>query len=285
MSLYNRKEDSNTPAFVEAGEKEFARVFALEGVTRFDRLPMLHRTTLYVHQVSVGYVAFHLAIEAKKRGIPIDPLKARRMGRYHDDTEVDPNVTDIPAPTKRAMTPEQKQVFREAEQQAAQRLVNVFIQTDSAELYIEEQEETAAKQTPEAQIVDIADKLDVIGEAIHEIRCGNELFYEVVEDSSGIVLPMLRRYPMWDIVKDEPRFDLEHLPTLVEVQRIPKVTLEDLRGEANAFWNAAMNPNVPAFYDTWRCVRRFLFHEPGAGGALFPGWNEQLRVAPQPRIF
>jgi 5'-deoxynucleotidase len=271
MSAYFPEETRATP---ESVKSTFLWISDLREVERFQGLPMIHRTTLHDHTTRVRGAALHIASSLQRQGTSLDVPKLIRLAQHHDDPEI---ITgDIPSPVKRAMSTDQRTALKAVEDQAALVLAKRYFPDHLQAKYLADYQEIGAKKTSEAQIVDLADKWEGLSETIHEIRCGNEVFYPVLENYADI-FDGLKIHPLWDVVSSLPQLQLDTIPTPEEASQIPRVSLDLLSQGAEAFRRAALDPNVPAFYNTWRNISLTAFHTPGS--ALFPGWRNELVAA------
>ena len=139
-------------------------------------------------------------------------------------------------------------------------------------------QEYQKKETLETQIVDVADKLDGIGEALHEIRCGNIGFFDGYQFYRETKLSNFSKYYFWEKLKDHPSVRFNPMPTLDELIKLPRLQVHDLKSrkklKADMFDTA-----LPAWYKTWLSISYNLFSlEPQPEFHIFPGWKNELRL-------
>jgi len=147
----------------------------LKSIKRYNHNePMFYRTHLGMHARRVCWLVEELLQIAKQEDSQLDPEKARALALVHDDTEI---ITgDVISPDKKAMSLEQKQALQKREEEAIQFLAKTFPKEFHSYNYEELLREAQAKESKEAQLVNIADKFDAFGEALHEVFAGNTNF-------------------------------------------------------------------------------------------------------------
>jgi len=240
----------------------------LRSIKRFHNERMIHRTNLYIHATRVQPLALFIGGQCSQMEYQVDMSTVERRSLHHDDPEVE--TTDIPSPVKRAMTAEQKEQLRNREMDAATRLASRFT-TLPRETYLLDQERGTLKESVEDQIVDIADKLDGLCETLHELRCGNETFWYVLENYRAIFLD-LAQYPMYGNLNIT-------VPSKEDVEEMPRVDIGMLSdGREDEFWKSVYDSSLPWFYSLWMDITTNggLFRTLGKSILLFPGWESEL---------
>lgn len=242
---------------------------SLHAVVRFHEFEMIHRTNLLVHAKRVRALALEIGEGCLERGYQVDMSKVARISIHHDDPEIE--TGDIATPIKRAMSLEEKEQLRKREMDAANRLAAEFT-TLPRETYLSDQKERAEKETVESQIVDVADKIDGLCETLHELRCGNEAFWKVLENYRNIFLEDLAKYPIYENLNIK-------VPGREDVLKMGKVDIKVLdRGKDDEFWEGVYSPNLPAFFKAWMEItaNSGLFRSLASSIRLFPGWRDEL---------
>lgn len=232
---------------------------------------IVHRTDVWTHARRTAYLGTLLGtIVAREEHLGIDLNKIFRMGYHHGDPEI---ITgDIPTPLKQTMSPEQMQILR-ANEDGAMKLLAMLFGHNNPDKFLSEYLEMAEKESLEAQIVNIADKLDGLGETINEIRCGNPAFLKVLSDYRE-VFRTFRRYPVWQPLKKHPSVQLKSFPTQDQANSIPKIKPEDLRDKSTA-WERFLEGEMPQFYRTWLTLSINVFDR-RTEKFLLPGWYLEL---------
>lgn len=261
---------------------ELREVIRFDG-ENFDGARMIHQTNLDMHEARTQALHYQVGYALLAAGIRINYLRSSYLLQFHDDQEV---VTkDIPTPVKSAMTPEERAKLRAREEKAARALARRYALPQFKALYLELWNEAQAKQTPEAQAADVADKWDALGEVIHEIRCGNKDFLDILERYRILISKRLETSPIWQAASSHPYIRFDQLPTHEEAERLPRISLDTFEKIGyNTFWHDVLQPpDLPEFYKRWMVA---TFHcgldwdEPGT--PLFPGWpNEGLEKDPK----
>ena len=241
----------------------------LSEMKRFSAIPdMIHRTDLWIHARRTAYLGTLLGtIIARGENPDIDTDKIFRMGYHHDDPEI---ITgDLPLPLKQALSEEEKLVLKEDETRAIKTLALLFGK-NRPEGYLSDHHEMTAKESPEAQILDIADKLDGVGETLHEIRCGNPTFIKVLRNYKRLFDEFEKKYDLWNRLKEHPLLKMSKFPTPNQANSIPKINSEDLK-EKDRAWEKLLEGTMPQFYRTWLGLNMVIFHT-RTEKFLLPGW-------------
>lgn len=264
------------------GNMTLLKFAELASVERFCGMKMIHRTNLDIHHARTTKLTWTCAQALRTRGVMINLGHAMNLIRVHDDQEV---ITgDIPTPTKLAMTEEEQEELKGKEEAAIITLAKRYVPPEFQDMYLQLWHEARDKKTLESQTADIADKWDAICETVHEIRCGNVSFFEVLDRYRSKIIPRLQNHEIWSIISTHPDIRLDRIPTPSEADQLPKISIETLRKSGQeAFWQEVLDQNVPEFYrrwivDTFSCG--LSLDMPGT--ALFPGWgNEPLNQKPR----
>ncbi len=246
----------------------------LSEIKRFSAVPdMIHRTDLWTHARRTAYLGALLGgMVAREEKLDIDINKIFRMGYHHDDPEF---ITgDLPSPLKQALSQEEKQALKGDEARAIKALALLFGH-NRPEGYLSDHHEMTAKESPEAQILDIADKLDGLGETLHEIRCGgNPAFIKVLRDYRRLLDEFGKKYDIWNRLRNHPWLGMSKFPTLNQANSIPKIKLEDMK-EKNKAWEKLLEGPMPQFYRTWLELSMKIF-DVRTEKFLLPGWYLDL---------
>ena len=248
----------------------------------FDGARMIHQTTLNTHEARTKALLFQANNALRAAGVDIDNFRAGYVLGVHDDHEV--LTKDIPSPVKLMMSSEEREQLRNQEEAAIRILVERYMLAEFHDLYLELWHEAQAKETPEAQAADIADKWDGVCETLHEIRCSNTDFLEVLERYRSFILPRVEKHKVWPAISSHPHIQLDRIPTPGEADQLPKISLGTLRGLGyDAFWKEVFDPKLPEFYKRWMTATfRCGLPLKTPGTPLFPGWpNEGLEQDPK----
>lgn len=251
---------------------DYLWIQATSEIKRFSVKPeMIHRTDLWTHVRRTAYLANVLSfIVEDQQGDSINGHDVFWMGMHHDDAELIGG--DIPTPVKWAMTPEQREELRLTEDRAIEFLAKFFGHADP-ERYKRLHYEAQAKESLPAQIVDVADKLDGLGETLHEIRCGNDTFLDIL-DNYWQVFGGFEGRAFWRTLKQNPALSMYLPPTRQQALAIPKITPEDL-SDKNTVWEKLLEGPMPSCYRTWLKLSLSVFNiRPEK--YLLPGWYIQL---------
>lgn len=255
----------------EAAKFERKRDAHLKSIERFKLHPMIHQTTLYTHVHRVhrlsGLVKHNLDWAPD---VKADPLRIENLALYHDDPEV--LTGDIPSPVKRAMTPQEKETLDSEEVQAAELLSDEFVPEEFRNFYLHCFQEMKEKKSTEAQVVNIGDKWDGLGETLHEIRCGNTEFLTVLPNYIKI-FEELKQQPIWEHLQKNPSFEFA-IPSVEEAQQLPPLSRDLVSQGGEIFWERVFDPAVPDLLFTWYRTTLRTFPEPER--ILFSGWAEEV---------
>jgi 5'-deoxynucleotidase YfbR-like HD superfamily hydrolase len=177
----------------------------LGSINRFRETPMFYRTTDYHHAKRTELVASTIGKLLQLEGVAIDTPRLGIMALHHDDHEV--KTGDIPRPEKDLMTGEERRELRQHEEEAIGVLSTRYYPNPFPPYYRAIWLEMADKQTPEAQVVDVADKLEGLMESVHELLCGNEAFMPIIVRYQHLVRN-LSSYSIWPILANHPSMQL-----------------------------------------------------------------------------
>ncbi len=130
------------------------------------------------HSLQTAMLAHCLVLIHNKRfGGSLDPERAAILAVFHDTTEI---ITgDMPTPVK-YFNPEIKTVYKEIENNAADRLVNMLPEDFKEELS-EIIKMNAASDSELRPFVKAADKFSALIKCIEELRMGNDEFTKAKE--------------------------------------------------------------------------------------------------------
>lgn len=280
-----------TSSQAPANLKKWAR--ALADKERYEGVPMINRTNLLIHSLRVKALAQAVGIVIDERiDAQLEGLEPRDKisdfdhflvvtgSDQHDVVEL---ITgDYPSPTKRAMTTEERKKLEEQEDQAAVKICQGyfgFTKPEQIQRYVDLLKQLRKKDTVEAQIVNVADKWDALGEKLHEICCGNESFMPFLENSRQIFAEF-EEYSIWKYIKSDPRFRFDQIPTDKDLENLPRMPKEKIKRsrrpekatlEAVKDWSVCYRSWLEmSFVNFWRDPKNFIY--PG----WFPGLTQRL---------
>lgn len=229
----------------------------LEGVTRYSTYNRMHyRTNLWNHCRRVSWLAQELEQFAVKAfGEEYDPLKAYALALVHDDAEI---VTgDVQAGDKSKMTKAQLDAVDENEKNAIPLLTARFPTQVGGYEYKTLLEEALYKNSLEAQVVMLADKLDAFGEALHEVFAGNTHFITLVENQYGTIPIACDFYINWLRTAQEryPRLAAMYDPEQWFFQIPERIDFEEIcyLSKPHKATNIARITEYPN-YDEWKQI-------------------------------
>jgi len=265
----------------EIGSLEFKEKKALwsnelNAVKRFEKVPTIHKSSLLEHVIRVNALAVRLKTYLEDvTDTPIDLYKLIRLTHRHDDAEV--IIGDFPSPEKAAFTPEEKDKYHRQEDEAMVTLAERYMPERFKQLYLDDWEEVKAKQTPEAQLVEISDKWDGLCETLTDIRSGNDSpeIFEVLENYQAL-FNRLDKLPVMKILKQNPSFGFNKIPTVEEAKSFTTYREYFQRAGADEadFWKWVFDPSLPAVYKYW-LRSQLATNYPDLG--IFPRWRNTIR--------
>lgn len=227
------------------------REAALRSIYRYHMFErMLYRPNLWEHALRVHWLVEEL-LPTVSAFIDLDAEKARVMALVHDDAEI---VTgDVQAGHKARMTAEQLRELDEQELRGIDTLSSQYPELVHGYAYRDLLVEMVHKETPESQLVGLADKLDARCETFHEIYAGNfsfitsTAFYITTLQQIGNKLPLVSRY-----VAEKPHALLQEMGPLppdgmVRVSHFEPFNKPHTRGSLDV-------PSRFPFYDAWRTL-------------------------------
>ena len=252
---------------------------ALSEMLRWEKYPtvMIHRPSLYVHRERTKAIAryvFKRIDEPTEKQIAL----VNFLANHHDDHEI--IDTDKPSPEKEDMNPNQKNKEIRQELAGFEKVGKEYLQLNAQELkiYLDVMKDYQMRNSIETQIVDVADKLDGIGEALHEIRCGNIGFFDGYQFYRQRKLKNFEKYPFWSRLSSDASIGFSPMPTLDELISLPRLSVYDLKSRKQLKEDMS-DPSLPAWYKTWLSISYDLFSiEPQPEFHIFPGWKNELRL-------
>lgn len=247
---------------------------------------MIHRTNLLTHSMAVKFESMYLGIildnATDERGwfIDFDHFLLLDAAEHHDIAEIDPRVTDIPTPVKMAMTDKEKADLERREKAAVTDIARKYFGIENPwELWEYQQlhKSIREKQTPETQLVKVADAWDALGEKMHEVFCGNDDFIDMVDYSTDVVFPKIAEFGVWKYLKDHPALGFNSIPRGKELTRLPRLTKQDVNQVENLDEVFAGDKILqwPTVYQSWALTRYINFHTL-TREFIFPGWYPTL---------
>lgn len=260
----------------------------LSRITRYKGLEMIHPSNVLDHQEMVAFISLNVAnIWTEDVGFfkDIKPSTVLRMGRHHDDHEIDPVIGDVTADLKEGMDAETLQALRVREHMTHEFIGRVLYDLDPAsveyEQYMQDKHELEELSTLEAQSVKIADTLHATWEVLHECLSGNTSFYPVLSRYKERSDRLAMRAPLWEVVRSHKgiQLDSENFPTAEQVATMPPITQEQI-ASINAeddswyeFVDLMHNPLYPAWYKTGFDIALLRYGPGQIAGKLFPNWR------------
>lgn len=281
--------------------------------TRFKGLEMTHPTTLEIHTMRVEQLTFEIAFivafgansdqsfrESLTRGGNFNLML--ETAYLHDFAEA--ATSDITTDRKERMSPEERQLLEDRE-----RLVMSLLAAyrhkdeDGVNDFMKRYKELKDKSTLESQVIDIADKLDSVSEALHQVLCYECSSEEGLEGESSFLdvldryrrrLKRFEKYPVWPLLTDSPLPEypeglpwqhkmhmtsntfsgLQDIPSREKIRRMKKIKKEDFADPKNVY-EFHKDPSYPDWYKCWVDINLNFFH-PHPEVVLFSGWHQQL---------
>lgn len=260
------------------------RVKLLSEIKRYKDYPdMIHRPDLFTHTFRTSFLARSMGLQLNELDgtkYHFDLHLLHRMGSEHDDGEF--LTDDIVAPVKHALRPQELSILQEKEAQgvvAVARFLYGFQTRQDEERYLTEQEALREKKTPEAQLVDVADKWDALGEILHDIRCGNEDFMKLIPYSQK-KFAEFQEYPFWKDLSTlwDLKFDKIYADDFIDqVQKASRISIEDLpsRESIAGVMHGGWYLDWPDSHRWWNQISKQIFYL-NPEKYIFPGWYLDL---------
>jgi len=221
---------------------------ALEKIKRFcDPVTpvMLYRTTVFSHAQHVEWLVEDIITRAKEVYAAFDGEFARALALVHDDIEI--VIGDVQLNRKELMTQAGYAELVEREGRAGSDLAKRWPHKVNGYCYGELLSAEHSMDRVEAQVVKYCDKLDALGESLHEVFAGNNYFIVPAKLYVNVRIPkLLTDFPA--VAKlctpNHPLFCPVVLPDIVEVAKKSKPhTAESVK----------LNSRIP-FYERWKEV-------------------------------
>ena len=241
---------------------------------------MIHRTDLAVHIRRNLVESYHLSHILDPNMPDWHRAKLLRMSYHHDDPEI--GTGDIPAPVKAAMTAEEKAELKAREKAWIQRVATFFIDPYHKDLYLAEQKEIHEKLTPDAQFVNIVDKLDALGETMHELYSGNRAFLGPLQYYREL-FASFEGEEIWEQMKNDPAIGLGEFPSDDYFPEEAIWTPERAKN-IDSLWNVSrIEEDIHPWYRSYLGIINQQFFS-GTAKFLFPGWPETWQRTDEPHV-
>jgi len=243
---------------------------------------MIHEQDDFNHVRRVMYLGEILTkILLKDPSSPYKPdlRHVQSMGYHHDDAEI---VTgDILATAKAKMNKEEFQELKQREDLASHALAHFIfeLKPPQDQIYIDTQRELRNKLTLESQIVDVADKWDSLCEILHEVRCGNKPFSELLSFRKQVFIHFRNNYSFYEILEKNSLLEFNEIPTPQQAKELPTMDISDLKKPTDIaeFMSTAKTKGLPTCYRTWAELNKNIF-DVRPEKFIFPGWYMQLWI-------
>ena len=229
--------------------REFkGRQEALEKIPRFyDKYwdVMFYRTTVGFHSRRVLWLLDDILEHIREVHPRFDDSFARILALVHDDLEI---ITgDVQLYRKESMTDIERRVLNDAETTAINQLATRWPKKINRYEYQELLLAAKEKKRVEAKVVSYCDKLDGLGESLHEVFAGNGKFMRPANNYARRRIPALvEEFPEIALLygSKHPLLSNITIPDLAEVARQGKPhTRESLQV-----------PTDISFYERWKAV-------------------------------
>lgn len=218
--------------------------------------PMFYRTTVWVHTLRVCWIVDVLKQRLTERfGQIYDHDRALRLALVHDDIEI--IVGDVQAGNKAKMSPEQLKALDTQEREAIDELTKRCPKCVGDFYYRDLLREAHAKKTIESHVVQLADKFDAFGEALHEIYAGNLRFATNVVNAYGTITtpPVFYTQYFRNFARKHP--SLAFLFSENPLFQVPDLTTDWHAIAANGRPHTRMSITSPSdcsVYQLWRAI-------------------------------
>ena len=169
----------------------------LAHVIRFNNRPQHFPESVAEHSFYVAYITLILSNLLEKKKIKVDTKKALAMALVHDAEEAFSG--DILNPFKHFNEKVYKAI-RDVNQQMVGEIFTNLPKDLSSELQHLWNTENSAK-TIEAQVVKIADKLQLLSKTFEEMQAGNTYFEGIYKDQLSLLKKL--SFSWWEKIRDE----------------------------------------------------------------------------------
>jgi 5'-deoxynucleotidase YfbR-like HD superfamily hydrolase len=169
----------------------------LAHVVRFNNRPQHFPESVAEHSFYVAYITLILCSLLDKRRVKIDRQKALAMSLIHDAEEAFSG--DILNPFKHF----NEKVYRAIRDVNREMVGEIFTQLppDLKKEIISLWNSENAGQSTEAQIVKVADKLQLLSKCFEEITAGNSYFEEIYKEQLSLLKKL--NLPWWKKIRDD----------------------------------------------------------------------------------
>jgi 5'-deoxynucleotidase YfbR-like HD superfamily hydrolase len=206
------------------------RLQELDSIKRFDSpdfLIMFYRPTLKNHAMNVASIVKSILPYACNAIENLDPARAYATAHVHDDHEISfynngsgsmQRLGDVQLNAKMKMNVKEKNILRERERQAIEFLCSLphspkTLNGFSYKGLLYDAYAEGKYKSAEAQLVKLADRIDCLGECIHEMISGNFRFFEgpfnkCIQDLESFSEQYPQIAPLWKYRADHPVFSI-----------------------------------------------------------------------------
>ena len=170
---------------------------SLAHVTRFNNRPQHFPESVAEHSFYVAYFTLIICSLLAKKKITVDTKKALAMAIVHDAEESFSG--DILNPFKHF----NEKVYSAIREVNKEMIDETFVDlpTDLQKEFVGLWNQESATESPESQIVKVADKLQLLSKCFEEIQAGNSYFGEIFKDQLSALKKL--NLPWWQKIRDE----------------------------------------------------------------------------------
>ena len=155
------------------------RLKGLRSIKRWKSfVPAFYRHDLEMHTLEILFILDDLAPLIKQALPNIDMEKARVLALVHDDPETVSKDGDVEFNKKLNMTADELEELEHDEEEAIEKLSNIWPKEDNGYNYHNILYEAKAKNTVESQLISFIDKFSALCESLHELHAGNKGFHK-----------------------------------------------------------------------------------------------------------
>jgi 5'-deoxynucleotidase YfbR-like HD superfamily hydrolase len=248
----------------------------MDDLSQIDRFSapsnMIHRGEDLTHVLRTEVRAQWLMSTYIPRELRPNVYRLHRLSRNHDNAEKE--TGDVPTQDKQRFSEAERKAFEATEDEAAPILAQRYAPEGYQDLYVADHFEIRAKSSRAAQLVDIADKWDALGQVLHDIRCGNDSdeAFQILQRYRD-TFQKLSQYQMFKFMNEyNADFALRNFPTDNDAREMSRLNLNDLRQGKDTFWQKVFDPSAPEIYHAWLTSAPTSIYYLN----IFPTWKKEL---------
>jgi len=228
---------------------------SLTKIKRFGTVDnIIHRNDILSHSVRVNNISWDLSWFLLSSGIKVDLNRVMACATFHDYLEI--FTGDIPYNIKKDMSETEKTNLKNRETEFISDLYKKYFNNQKINIgeFYSIFDDIDNRHSIEAQIVKIADFIDVTTEICNELFCGNKnLKYSNyknkntpanVYDNLEVIKKTIEKFPIFKSISQYEFLDLNNLPPIEKINSLPTINCKDELENFDSFCKIMAWPQI-----------------------------------------